>query len=89
MLAEGSEGAGRTFLKYWVCKEATVKLSGDGIYHGLRDARIDLEAVIATGVYREKAVFLEMFSPATGFIAAAASWTPLRSVRFFSLDGEG
>ena len=43
---EASEGALKilTFLRYWVCKEAIVKLSGDGIYHGLRDARVDLAA---------------------------------------------
>ncbi|MBN8712164.1 MAG: hypothetical protein BGO12_09970 [Verrucomicrobia bacterium 61-8] len=79
----------RAFLKYWVCKEATVKLSGDGIYHGLRDARILWKDGRISGSYRGRAVYLSIFSPGSGFLAAVASWTPLRALRFFSLgDGD-
>lgn len=78
----------RVFLKYWVCKEATVKLSGDGIYHGLRDARIDFEGDRVRGTYRERDVCLSMFSPAPGFVAAVASWQPHPAPRFFCLGSE-
>jgi len=78
-------GERRMFLKYWVCKEATVKLSGDGIYHGLRDARIRFGTESISGIYRERRVYLAMFSPSPGFIAAVASWNPVESLRFFSL----
>ncbi len=81
--------ANQMFLKYWVCKEATVKLSGDGIYHGLRDARIVFDEDGARGVYREKIVHLAMFSPSPGFIAAVASWSPVRTLRFFHLGDAG
>lgn len=81
-------GEHRTFLKYWVCKEATVKLSGDGIYHGLRDARILCENGRMSGSYRGRVVYLSIFSPGAGFLAAVASWTPLQTLRFFSLGNE-
>jgi 4'-phosphopantetheinyl transferase len=68
----------RMFLRHWVCKEATVKLSGDGIFRGLRDAEIFLEPGLnASGQYRGRAVWLKEFRPAPGCLAAIASWQPL------------
>ncbi len=82
---EDAGGGSRMFLKYWVCKEAMVKLSGDGIYHGLRMPVSNSTVDSARGLYRERPVYLSMFSPGPGFIAAAASWSRVESLRFFSL----
>ena len=69
-----------TFLRYWVCKEAMVKLSGDGIYHGLRHARVDLAADGRShGGYQGRKVSLREFRPADdlgrrlGFVGAGRS----------------
>jgi 4'-phosphopantetheinyl transferase len=67
------------FLRHWVCKEAVVKLSGDGIFRGLRDVEICLEGPQgARGCFRGREVFLQEIRPAKGFLAALASWQPLR-----------
>ncbi|MFZ4683206.1 MAG: 4'-phosphopantetheinyl transferase family protein [Terrimicrobiaceae bacterium] len=74
------------FLRYWVGKEATVKLSGDGIFHGLRDARVELgEGGISHGEYRGRTVCLREFSPADGLLAALASWEPVEVKGFFRI----
>jgi len=66
------------FLRYWVCKEASVKLSGDGIYYGLRDAHIILsDGSRAHGHYRGKKLWFREFAPAEGMIGAVASWKPI------------
>lgn len=69
------------FLRHWVCKEATVKLSGDGIYRGLRLAEVTFGPDGAAGKYRSRPVALQLFSPAEGFVAALASWSPVRIER--------
>ncbi len=75
-----------TFLRYWVCKEATVKLSGDGIYHGLRDAEVTLGPEGgAEGRYRGRAVRFHEMHPAPGVLAALASWRPLQAKCFLHL----
>jgi 4'-phosphopantetheinyl transferase len=82
------EGAERnlTFLRYWVCKEAMVKLSGDGIYHGLRDARVDLaDDGRSRGGYQGREVALREFRPATDLVAAMASWEPVEAKGFFRI----
>jgi 4'-phosphopantetheinyl transferase len=67
------------FLRHWVCKEATVKLSGDGIFRGLRDAEVVLDPDgRASGKYRGRRVFFLEFEPAPGHLAALASWASLR-----------
>ena len=82
------EGSGRdlTFLRYWVCKEAIVKLSGDGIYRGLRHARVDLAAEgTSRGSYRGREVCLKEFRPEPDLVAALASWEPLEAKAFFRI----
>ena len=81
------EAAARAvFLRYWVAKEATVKLSGDGIYHGLRDALVELgEGGISHGEYRGRRVCLREFSPGEGLLAALASWEPVEVKGFFRI----
>ena len=75
-----------TFLRYWVCKEAMVKLSGDGIYHGLRYARVDLAADgRSDGTYQGRKVSLWEFQPARDLVAALASWEPLGAKGFFRI----
>jgi 4'-phosphopantetheinyl transferase len=75
-----------TFLRYWVCKEAMVKLSGDGIYHGLRHARVDLAADGRSGgTYQGRKVFLWEFRPADDLVAALASWKPVEAKGFFRI----
>ena len=75
-----------TFLRYWVCKEAMVKLSGDGIYHGLRYARVDLAADgRSRGTYQGRKVSLREFRPAHDLVAALASWTPVEAKGFFRI----
>lgn len=75
-----------TFLRYWVCKEATVKLAGDGIYYGLRDAEVGLmEESGGAGWYGGRKVWLKEFRPAPGVLAALASWKPLQAKCFLRL----
>ena len=75
-----------TFLRYWVCKEAMVKLSGDGIYHGLRYARVDLAADgRSRGTYQGRKVSLREFRPAHDLVAALASWKPVEAKGFFRI----
>jgi len=74
-----------TFLRYWVCKEAIVKLSGDGIY-GLRYARVDLASDgRSRGDYKGREVWLREFRPAKDLVAAFASWEPLEAKGFFRI----
>jgi len=73
------------FLNYWVCKEAIVKLSGDGIYHGLRDAIVSAEADRLAGDYRGRRVWLERFCPGDGIVAAVATWEPVAVKCFFEI----
>lgn len=81
------EAAARAvFLRYWVAKEAMVKLSGDGIYHGLRDALVELgEGGISYGEYRGRRVCLREFSPGEALLAALASWEPVEVKGFFRI----
>jgi 4'-phosphopantetheinyl transferase len=75
-----------TFLRYWVCKEAMVKLSGDGIYHGLKYARVDLAADgRSCGTYQGRKVSLREFRPAPDLVAALASWNPIEAKGFFRI----
>jgi 4'-phosphopantetheinyl transferase len=75
-----------TFLRYWVCKEAIVKLSGDGIYYGLRYARVDLASDgRSRGVYKGREVWLQEFRPEKDLVAALASWEPLEAKGFFRI----
>jgi phosphopantetheinyl transferase len=75
-----------TFLRYWVCKEAIVKLSGDGIYYGLRYARVDLAFDgRSRGDYKGREVWLREFRPAKDLVAAIASWEPLEAKGFFRI----
>jgi 4'-phosphopantetheinyl transferase len=85
MLCERAE-RDLTFLRYWVCKEAMVKLSGDGIYHGLRHARVDLAPDgRSQGGYQGRAVALREFRPAPDLLAALASWEPVEAKGFFRI----
>jgi 4'-phosphopantetheinyl transferase len=75
-----------TFLRYWVCKEAMVKLSGDGIYHGLRHARVALSNDgRSQGAYQGREVSLREFRPAPDLVAALASWEPVEAKGFFRI----
>ncbi len=77
---------GETFLRFWVAKEGTVKLSGDGIYHGLRDVEVCLDAAGGpSGTYRGRPVCLTELRPAPGVVAALASWEPLQAKCFLRL----
>ena len=82
---EGSSKA-LTFLRYWVCKEAIVKLSGDGVYYGLRYARVDLASDgRSRGDYKGRKIWLREFRPAKDLVAALASWEPLEAKGFFRI----
>jgi len=75
-----------TFLRYWVCKEAIVKLSGDGIYYGLRHARVGLAADGRShGGYQGREVSLREFRPAPDLLAALATWEPVEAKGFFRI----
>ena len=79
-------GRGLTFLRYWVCKEAIVKLSGDGVYYGLRYARVDLAPDgRSRGSYKGREIWLREFRPANDLVAALASWEPLEAKGFFRI----
>lgn len=76
----------RLFLRHWVGKEAAVKLSGEGIFLGLRAVEIHLEERGGlSGRYRGREVYFREFCPAPGFLAAVASWQPLEWQGRFSL----
>lgn len=85
MFLGNDERSQQMFLNYWVCKEATVKLSGDGIYHGLRDAVVSVGADNLVGDYRGRRVWLEKFSPCDGVVAAVATWDPVAVKCFFEI----
>ncbi len=87
LVATGSEEERNAlFLRLWVCKEAMVKLSGDGIYHGLKDARVHVEGDgFDRGEYLGRPVSLWQFQPAPGFIAAVASWQKGQANSFFRI----
>jgi 4'-phosphopantetheinyl transferase len=75
-----------TFLRYWVCKEAMVKLSGDGIYHGLRYAQVGLSTDGRSwGAYKGREVWLSEFRPSQDLVASLASWEPLEVKGFFRI----
>ncbi len=74
------------FLRYWVGKEATVKLSGDGIYHGLRDARVVWgEGTTSHGEYRGRKVWLREYDLGENLLGALASWKPVEAKGFFRI----
>ncbi len=74
------------FLRLWVCKEASVKLSGEGIAFGLRKVGVDLLSnENPTALYEGKVVHLWEFEPAPGFFGALASWSPCRANCFYRL----
>ena len=72
------------FLRYWVCKEATVKLSGDGIYRGLRDVEISLGGSgWSQGIYRGRPVKIREFRLSHELMGALASWQTFSVKGFF------
>jgi len=74
------------FLRYWVCKEATVKLSGDGIYHGLRDAEISLGTDgWSEGFYRGRKVRIREFRLSAQLMGALAAWDTFSVKGFFRI----
>jgi len=76
------------FLRHWVCKESSVKLTGEGIYRGLKRARIRLSEVKegeSEGEIGGRRVFLHEFSPAKSFLAALATWQPCDVNCFFRI----
>lgn len=74
------------FLRLWVCKESMVKLSGDGIYHGLRDARVLVgDDGFSRGEYRGRPVWLTELKPAPGLLGAVSSWQNDQVNSFFRL----
>lgn len=84
--ASPRESRNRMFLRHWVCKEATVKLSGDGIFHGLRDVEVYFASDGSVfGTYRDRSVWLQEFEPVSGYLAALASWEPLAIRGHFQL----
>ena len=63
-----------------------VKLSGDGIYHGLRHALVELAADRRSGgTYQVRKVFLWEFRPVDDLVAALASWKPVEAKGFFRI----
>lgn len=62
------------FLEFWVCKEAMVKLSGEGIYRGLPHARVLAGGGDVHGFYRGKRVFLTPLGEQIGMTGALALW---------------
>lgn len=76
----------RLFLRLWVRKEAMVKLSGEGIYIGLRDARVRYgHEALEEGDYRRRKVFLSEFRPDEQLVTAVASWERLQVKCFFRI----
>lgn len=62
------------FLEFWVCKEAMVKLSGEGIYRGLPHARVLAGGGNVYGTYRGKRVYLTPLGEQVGMTGALALW---------------
>lgn len=86
LLAVPEEDRNRMFLRFWVCKEATVKLSGDGIFLGLRDVRVEEEEGGGVrGWFRGRRVWLREFSPGGNLLACVATWEPAEVKCFFRL----
>lgn len=86
LLALPADQRNRAFLRFWVGKEATVKLSGDGIFLGLRDVEVELgEGGGSRGRYRGRDVWLHEFSPGGNLLACLATWQPDEVKCFFRL----
>lgn len=86
LLAVPEDERNRMFLRFWVCKEATVKLSGDGIFLGLRDVRVEWdERGGVRGWYRGRRVWLREFSPGGNLLACVATWHPVEVKCFFRI----
>lgn len=74
------------FIRRWVCKEAMVKLSGEGIFLGLREALTRTGAAGAIGGrYRGREVWLREVWPQKSLRAAVATWAPVEVKGFFRL----
>ncbi len=72
------------FLRYWVCKESSVKLSGDGIYHGLRDVEVTLGTDgWSEAVYRGRGVKIREFRLSSQLMGALAAWETFAVKGFF------
>lgn len=74
------------FIRRWVSKEAMVKLSGEGIFLGLREA---LTRTVAgrgmMGRFRGREVCLQEMWPQQSLRATLATWTPVEVKGFFRL----
>lgn len=74
------------FIRRWVCKEAMVKLSGEGIFLGLREALTRTgPAGTIRGCYRGHEVWLQELWPQKALRATLATWTPVEVKGFFRL----
>lgn len=74
----------RAFIRRWVCKEAMVKLSGEGIFLGLREALTMTEKTgLITGRYRGRRVWLREIWPQNNLCATLATWEPIEVKGFF------
>lgn len=74
------------FIRRWVCKEAMVKLSGEGIFLGLKEALTQEDpAEIIHGCYRGRKVWLQEIWPQKSLRATLATWTPVEVKGFFRL----
>lgn len=72
------------FLRYWVCKESAVKLSGDGIYHGLRDVEVTLgDDGWSEANYQGKAVKIREFRLSSELMGALSAWQTFTVKGFF------
>lgn len=69
------------FLEFWTCKEAICKLAGEGIYRGLKYARIH-SADTDRGSYRGKEVHLKRFGHEFGITGTVACWEPFAAKGF-------
>lgn len=84
--AQPEEARNALFLRYWVCKEATVKLSGDGIYHGLKDVQITLgQSGWSEGIYRGREVQIREFRLSERLMGAIAAWDTFSVKGFFRI----
>jgi phosphopantetheinyl transferase len=74
------------FIRRWVAKEAMVKLSGEGIFLGLREALATREAGGGlSGNYRGRKVWLREIWPQKGLRGTLATWQPIEVKGFFRI----
>lgn len=74
LVVERSLDPRRAFLEFWVRKEAIAKLTGEGIYRGMRHTHVLRRNGILEGQCHDRTVHFFPFGAEVGMVGVVASW---------------